>query len=77
MASASCGSSSGSIRDELRRGELVEVMTEWSCDDPAIGGVPVYVVFAQTAGMPLPLKSRVFIDAVKELVTMDSFERKR
>lgn len=65
------------IREELRRGELVEVMPEWSCDDPALGGVPVYAVFAQTAGMPLPLKTRVFIDAVKDLIEMDSFVRKR
>jgi DNA-binding transcriptional LysR family regulator len=62
------------IRDELRRGELVEVMPEWACDDPALGGVPVYAVFAQTAGMQLPLKTRVFIDAVKEMITTDVFE---
>jgi DNA-binding transcriptional LysR family regulator len=65
------------IRDELRRGELVEVMADWSCDDPALGGVPVYAVFAQSAGMPLPLKTRVFIDAVKEMISTDVFERKR
>lgn len=65
------------IRDELRRGDLVEVMPEWSCDDPAFGGVPVYAVFAQTAGMPLPLKTRVFIDAVKDLITTDVFTERR
>jgi DNA-binding transcriptional LysR family regulator len=65
------------IREELRRGELVEVMPEWTCDDPALGGVPVYAVFSQTAGMPVPLKTRVFIDAVKDLIEMDSFVRKR
>lgn len=64
------------IRDELRRGDLVEIMPAWSCDDPAIGGVPVYAVFAQQAGVPIPLKTRVFIDAIKELITMDVFERK-
>lgn len=60
------------IRDERRRGELVEVMTDWSCDDPALGGVPVYAVFAQTAGVPLPLKTRVFVDAVKEIISKDT-----
>ncbi|HLL24222.1 MAG TPA: LysR substrate-binding domain-containing protein [Kofleriaceae bacterium] len=63
------------IREELRRGELVDVMPGWSCDDPAIGGLPVYAVFAQSAGMPLPLKTRVFIDAVKELISGDVFRR--
>jgi DNA-binding transcriptional LysR family regulator len=63
------------IRDELRRGELVEVMPDWSCDDPALGGVPVYAVFAQTAGMPLPLKTRVFVDAMKEMISNDPFVR--
>jgi hypothetical protein len=53
------------------------VMPDWTCDDPALGGVPVYAVFAQSAGMPLPLKTRVFIDAVKELITTDVFDKKR
>lgn len=65
------------IRDELRRGELVEVMPDWSCDDPAVGGVPVYAVFAQTAGTPLPLKTRVFIDAVKGFIDTDVFAKPR
>lgn len=59
------------IRDELRRGALVEVMTDWSCDDPAIGGVPVYAVFAQTAGATPPLKSRVFVEVVKEIMARE------
>ena len=65
------------IRDELRHDDLVEVMPDWSCDDPALGGVPVYAVFAQTAGMPLPLKTRVFIDAVKEMISTDVFAKRR
>lgn len=59
------------IRDELRRGELVEVMPEWSCDDPSIGGVPVYVVYAQTASAEPPLKSRVFVDMVKAIMARE------
>jgi DNA-binding transcriptional LysR family regulator len=56
------------IRDELRRGDLVEVMTDWSCDDPAEGGVPVWVIYAQTASASPPLKSRVFVELLKEII---------
>jgi DNA-binding transcriptional LysR family regulator len=59
------------IRDELRRGALVEIMTAWSCDDPRDGGIPVYVLYAQTAGVTPPLKSRVFVDMVKEIMSRE------
>lgn len=59
------------IRDELRRGGLVEVMREWSCDAPSIGGVPVYVVYAQTASAEPPLKARVFVDMVKAIMARE------
>jgi DNA-binding transcriptional LysR family regulator len=60
------------IVDELRRGALVEVMPEWRCADPTLGGMPVYVVYAQTASVTPPLKSRVFVDMVKELIARDT-----
>jgi len=60
------------IRDELRRGQLVEVMPEWSCDAPSHGGVPVYVVYAQTASAAPPLKSRVFVEFVKDAMARES-----
>lgn len=63
------------IRPELRRGDLVPVMTDWSCDDPSIGGVPVYVVYAQTASATPPLKSRLFVDLVKQLVAQEGLHR--
>ena len=53
------------VHDWLRDGELVEVMPQWSCDAPDEGGLPVYVVFSQTAGVELPLKSRVFVDFIR------------
>lgn len=58
------------VQDELARGELVEVMGEWSCDEPSDGrvGVPVHVLYAQGADMTPPLKSRVFVDMVKEVM---------
>ncbi|HEY4057792.1 MAG TPA: LysR family transcriptional regulator [Kofleriaceae bacterium] len=67
------------IRDELRRGDLVEVMSDWSCDDPIDGGAPVWVIYAQTASAAPPLKSRVFVDLVKEIIGREvlSAPRKR
>lgn len=65
------------IRRELERGDLVEVMPEWSCDDPRDGGMPVHVVYAQTAGMAPPLKSRVFVELVKDLVAREGIAATR
>lgn len=59
------------IREELWRGELVEIMKDWSCDNPADGGIPVYVVYAQTASATPPLKSRVFVELVKEVMARE------
>lgn len=60
------------IVDELRKGELVEVMPQWRCADPTLGGMPVYVVYAQTASATPPLKSRVFVDMMKEIIARDA-----
>jgi DNA-binding transcriptional LysR family regulator len=66
------------IREQLRDGSLVEVMPEWSCDLPGEGGgVPVYAVFAQTAGAAPPLKSRVFIEMMKEVMAKEGLKRTR
>jgi len=67
------------VAGELRSGSLVEVMTDWSCDEPgerdADGnlqvGVPVYVLFAQGAGTTPPLKSRVFVELIREIVARE------
>jgi DNA-binding transcriptional LysR family regulator len=59
------------IREDLRRGDLVEVMSDYTCDDPADGGVPVWVVYAQTASASPPLKSRVFVDMVKDVMARE------
>jgi DNA-binding transcriptional LysR family regulator len=64
------------VRGELQRGDLVEVMRDWSCDDPRDGGMPVYVVYAQTAGVAPPLKSRVFVELVKDLVAREGLQRR-
>lgn len=65
------------IRGELERGDLVEVMRDWTCDEPTDGGMPVYVVYSQTAGVAPPLKSRVFVELVKDLVAREGLGRGR
>ncbi len=64
------------VLPELERGELVEVMPDWSCDDVTERqggqrGIPVYVLYAQGAGTAPPLKSRVFVDMVKDIVARE------
>jgi DNA-binding transcriptional LysR family regulator len=58
------------VREELARGALVEVLPDWACHAVADGGVPVYVVFAQGASAEPPLKSRVFVELVKEILVL-------
>lgn len=66
------------IREQLRDGSLVEAMPGWSCDLPGEGGgVPIYAVFAQTAGATPPLKSRVFVELMKEVVAKEGLRRTR
>ena len=59
------------IRDELERGELVELLSDWQPEDPDEGGVPVWVVYAQSAAMTPPLKSRVFVELLKEVLVAE------
>ncbi len=56
------------VRSELERGTLVELLPAWSCDHPRYGGVPVSVLYAQSAGVEPPLKSRVFVSLVREIM---------
>lgn len=39
------------------------------------GGAPVYVVYAQTASAQLPLKSRVFVELVKQILAAEAIAR--
>lgn len=59
------------VREALREGALVELLPAWSCDRAPDGGVPVYVLYAQTAASTPPLKSRVFVEFVKEIMRKD------
>lgn len=55
-------------RESLRSGRLVRVLLDWSCHDPREEDVGLHVVYAQGAGVDIPLKSRVFVAWVKEIV---------
>lgn len=63
------------IRDQLARGELVEILRDWSCYRLGEGGLPVYVVYAQTASAEPPLKSRVFVQLLKEILAAEVMPR--
>jgi DNA-binding transcriptional LysR family regulator len=65
------------IREPLRGGQLVEVMRDWACDLPGERGVPIYAVFAQTAGATPPLKSRVFVELIKEVLVTEGLARSK
>jgi len=65
------------VREDMKSGDLVEVMQQWACDDPRFGGVPVYVMYAQGASANPPLKSRVFVEMVKEIVATEVLGKKR
>jgi DNA-binding transcriptional LysR family regulator len=55
-------------QDALADGRLVQVLPDWGCHDPRVEGVGLHAVYAQGAGVDIPLKSRVFVDFVQELV---------
>jgi len=49
------------VADAIRRGELVEIMTDWDCET-----LPLYIVYPQTRH--LSNKVRVFVDWLAKLV---------
>ena len=65
------------MRDELARGELVEVMSDWRSNDPKDGGIPVWVVYAQGADTSPPLKSRVFVEMIQRAVQHEVIGKRR
>ncbi|HRE90691.1 MAG TPA: hypothetical protein PK095_16315, partial [Myxococcota bacterium] len=69
------------IRDELARGDLVEVMSDWRCDAPSERpeevGVPVWVIYSQGADTSPPLKSRVFVEMVQQAMRQEVLGRRR
>jgi DNA-binding transcriptional LysR family regulator len=55
------------VQDQLASGALVETMTDWSCNRHSTGGAPAYILYSQQAGVEPPLKSRVFVELVKQV----------
>lgn len=64
------------VRDELRRGTLVEVMPSWSSNHPQRGGIPVYVMYAEAGTAAPPRKSRVFVEMVKTIMAKEFTPRR-
>lgn len=56
------------LQGAIARGELVEVLPEWHCDNPATGGLPMFLVFPPGLGSQLSLKTRVVADFLEEIV---------
>ena len=56
------------LQGALARGELVEILRDWYCDNPAHGGLPMYLVFPPGPGSRLSLKARVVADFLEEIV---------
>lgn len=65
------------MRDELQRGTLVEVMTDYTCDAPTEGGLPVWVVYAQGPDATPPLKARVFVELVQAAMQTEVLGKRR
>jgi DNA-binding transcriptional LysR family regulator len=63
------------IQEPLARGALVEILPDWSCYRLGEGGQPVSVVYAQTAGVAPPLKSRVFVQLLQEIFAAEGRPR--
>lgn len=62
------------LQGALARGELVEILSEWYCDNPAHGGLPMYLVFPPGSGSQLSLKTRVVASFIEEIVR-DEFKK--
>ena len=60
------------VRDELARGELVEVLPEWACHAADDGGIALSVVYAQGPGATPPLKSRLFVEHLKQVLAREA-----
>lgn len=54
------------VRDELARGSLIPLLSNWSA-----GAVPIYVMYAQAGSTAPPQKSRVFVDPVKSIMALE------
>ena len=56
------------LQGPLARGELIEVLEDWYSDNPATGGLPMYLVFPPGLSSQLSLKTRVVADFLEQSV---------
>ncbi|WP_370261089.1 LysR substrate-binding domain-containing protein [Limnobacter sp.] len=56
------------IQNELANGDLVEILKDWYCDNPAHGGLPMFIVFPPGLTSQVPLKTRVVAEFLEALV---------
>ncbi len=56
------------LQGALARGELLEILSDWYCDNPATGGLPMYLVFPPGLSSQLSLKTRVVADFLEQIV---------
>lgn len=68
QAGLGCGRSADwMLQGALARGELVEILTDWYCDNPYQGGLPMYLVFPPGLSSQISLKTRVVADFLEEI----------
>lgn len=56
------------LTDLLARKALIEVLPDWYCDDPAEGGLPLFLVFPPGLSGHIPLKVRTVADFLERIV---------
>lgn len=59
------------LQDALARGEMVELLTDWYCDNPATDGLPMYLVFPPGLSSQLSLKTWVVADFLEDIVKIE------
>lgn len=56
------------VKNQLLQGRMVEILKDWSCEDPTQGGLPMYLVFPPGLSSQVSLKTRVVADFLQEIV---------
>ncbi|HEY1059605.1 MAG TPA: LysR family transcriptional regulator [Limnobacter sp.] len=56
------------VKQALGNGEVVEILSDWHCDDPQQGGLPMYIVFPPGPSAQVPLKSRVVAEFLENVL---------
>lgn len=59
------------VSGAMARGELVQVLSDWHCDDPTKGGLPMYIVFPPGPSTQVSLKSRVVAEFLEDVLLQE------